>query len=211
VAEARAIALAMHRIDPPRPQTHDLMRSLVESLGAKLEEVWVHELRGNTYYGLLRLRVRGQAEPLFVDTRPSDGLALAARTGAAIKLGKAIVERTPAVDFTPPEAADQVVQIAGLTAVAVSEEIRRQRSLPDRPGVLVVAVDAEAAAAGLDDGDFVVAVNGKPIATPMELLDAVRRRAAPHLPVRVTYWRAGEERTVDLVVEGAAEPPGTRV
>jgi bifunctional DNase/RNase len=209
-AEARAIALALHGIEPPRPMTHDLMRNLIADLGAKLLEVWVTELRGDTYYGLLQLAVKGSAEPLLVDTRPSDALALALRTGAPIRLAKQIVDQTPQLDFLAPEPSDQVVRAAGLTVKAVSAELRRDHDLPDRPGIVVVAVDAQAAASGLRAGDLVLAFDGSPAATPIALLDAVRR-AVPGQPLRVTYWREGEEHVAELRVGAEQKPLGTPV
>jgi bifunctional DNase/RNase len=209
-AEARAIALALHGIEPPRPMTHDLMRNLIADLGARLLEVWVHELRGDTYYGLLQLEVKGAAEPLLVDTRPSDALALALRTGAPIRLAKHIVEQTPQLDFLAPEASEQVVRAAGLTVKAVSAELRRERDLPERPGVVVVAVDPQAAASGLRAGDLVLTFDGTPAATPLALLDAVRRAVAGQ-PLRITYWRDGEEHTAELHVGAPERPLGTPV
>lgn len=201
-AEARSIALALQHIELPRPQTHDLMRNLISDLGAKLLGVRVHELRGDTYYGLLELEVRCASEPLLVDSRPSDALALAVRTGAPIRVSKQILDQTPALDFRPLEASEQVVRAAGLTVMAVSDEVRRQRGLPDRAGLLVIDVSADVAARGLRAGDLIVELNGQPAAAPIALLDAVRR-SAPELPLRVTYWRDGEEHRVELPLADA--------
>src|SRR5262245_17163416 len=57
--EAQAIALALHGVVMPRPMTHDLMASLIAELRAEVEEVVVTDLRNNTYFGLLRLKVAG--------------------------------------------------------------------------------------------------------------------------------------------------------
>ena len=212
VAEARAIALALHGVEPPRPMTHDLMSDLITRLGAKLVEVWVHEIRGDTYHGRLQLEVRGSDEALLVDTRPSDALALALRTGAPIRIAKRIVDQTPQLDFLAPQASEQVVQAAGVTVKAVSEELRREHGLPERPGVVVVAVNPQAAASGLRAGDLILAFDGTPATTPMALLDAVRR-SVPGRRLSVTYWREGEEHTARLTVGtgGIEKPPGTRV
>jgi S1-C subfamily serine protease len=192
--------------------THDLMSNLITGLGARLLEVWVHEMRGNTYHGLLQLEVRGSDEALLVDTRPSDALALALRTGAPIRIAKHIVDQTPELDFLAPQASEQVVRAAGVTVTAVSEELRREHGLPERPGLVVVAVNPQAAASGLRAGDLILAFDGAPATAPMALLDAVRR-AVPGRALRVTYWREGEEHTARLAVGTGAldKPPGTRV
>src|SRR6058998_273430 len=76
--EAQAIALEMQGVPPPRPLTHDLMKELVERLGAKLDRVEIVDLRDNTYFA--RLHLQGpDGKELTVDARPSDAIALALR------------------------------------------------------------------------------------------------------------------------------------
>lgn len=209
VSEAQAIAAALHGVEFPRPMTHDLMSDLVAGLGGRLEALHIHDLRNGTYYGLLELRVEGREEPLLVDARPSDGMALALRTGAEIRISRKVLDDTPDFDFLAPEAGDQVVSALGLTLVTPSEALRRELSLPDRPGLVVRSAVGTAARLGLRRGDFVVAVDGSVAATPMEFLDAVR--AAPFAaPVAVTYWRDGEEATVELLPEPPARRPDER-
>ena len=58
--EAQAIAFALHGVIMPRPMTHDLMASLISELRAEVEEVVVTDLRLNTYFAVVRLRVRGE-------------------------------------------------------------------------------------------------------------------------------------------------------
>lgn len=103
VPEAEAISRALNRVEMPRPMTHDLLASLVTSLGARVEEVVIHELRDGTYYGAIRLRNGARGERIEVDSRPSDGLALALRTGAAIRVARILLVDS-LEEATPPEA-----------------------------------------------------------------------------------------------------------
>lgn len=199
VAEARAILQALHGIEPPRPQTHDLMARLLEHLGATLEEVVVTELRDGTYYGLLKLHLDGEKTPRWIDTRPSDGLALALRTGARIRIAAALVENQGDFQFLAPEVSEQVVRVLGLTVRAATPELREELGLPDRDGLVVVAVAGEAERRGLEPGDLVVDVNGKAPKKPLDLLDAIR--GVPESVLTLTYWRDGKEKTVELEVE----------
>ena len=80
--EATAIALALEGVEAQRPLTHDLLTSVVERLGATVNRVVVTELRGGIYYADLVL-VRDGSE-LTISSRPSDAIALAARTDAPI-------------------------------------------------------------------------------------------------------------------------------
>jgi uncharacterized protein len=81
-AEATAIAYAIEHFQVPRPMSHDLLRDVVVALGATLERVVVTEVREGTYYAELHLLK--QQEPVVVSARPSDAIALAARTGSPI-------------------------------------------------------------------------------------------------------------------------------
>jgi hypothetical protein len=78
--EAQAIALEMEGIHPPRPMTHDLMKSTIESLGASLVEVVINDLNDGTFYAQLILDSTG----VEIDARPSDAIALAVRFQAPI-------------------------------------------------------------------------------------------------------------------------------
>lgn len=199
VAEARAIAQALHGIEPPRPQTHDLMAGLLGHLGATLDEVVVTELREGTYYGLLKLSVDGEDGARWVDTRPSDGLALALRTGARIRVAVELLEDQPDFQFLAPELPEQVVRVLGLTVRAATPELRQEHGLPERDGLVVVAVSGEAERQGLERGDFIVDVAGVTPREPLDLLEAIRE--APGSVLELTYWRAGEERTVELEID----------
>ena len=80
--EATAIAFAIQGVAPPRPMTHDLMRDVVETLGASLERVVITELRSATYYAELHLKRTDGV--LTVSSRPSDAVALAVRTASPL-------------------------------------------------------------------------------------------------------------------------------
>ena len=80
--EATAIALALEGTTVPRPLTHDLLRALLESLHARLEQVVIHDIKDTTFFAKLIVRTIGQVQE--IDARPSDGIALALRMQAPI-------------------------------------------------------------------------------------------------------------------------------
>ncbi len=80
--EARSIASEMESQTPVRPNTHDLAKSLIVHLHGEVLRVVVTELREGTYYAVLSLQVGGDLHQL--DSRPSDAIAIALRTGAPI-------------------------------------------------------------------------------------------------------------------------------
>lgn len=80
--EAQSIAMAMRRERFSRPLTHDLMKSLLDGLGAELNHVLIHRIEKSTFFARLILS-RGE-ELVSIDARPSDSVALAVRTGSPI-------------------------------------------------------------------------------------------------------------------------------
>lgn len=89
-AEATAIAFALSDTAPPRPLTHDLMATLVERLDAHVDAAELTELRDGTFLAQLALSAPGGDQRL--DTRPSDAIALAVRTGAPLLVAEAVLD-----------------------------------------------------------------------------------------------------------------------
>ena len=81
-AEAVAISMELEQRHPPRPMTHDLIRNIFRDLTISVERLVITEVRENTYFGLLVLKVDGNEKD--VDCRPSDGIAIALRMNAPI-------------------------------------------------------------------------------------------------------------------------------
>lgn len=80
--EATAIAFALEGVEPQRPLTHDLLKLVIEAVGASVDRVVVTELREGIYYADLVFHRDG--EEVHVSSRPSDAIALAARTQAPL-------------------------------------------------------------------------------------------------------------------------------
>lgn len=89
--EVQAIDRLVKAARPPRPLTHELLVTLLEATGAKLERVDITELKEGTFYALLRL-VRVDGQVVEVDARPSDALALAVALAAPIHVAEAVIE-----------------------------------------------------------------------------------------------------------------------
>ena len=83
VAEAAAIKMKVSNIRPPRPLTHDLLKNILDQMGACIERVIINKLEGNTFYAQLFLRA-ADGNVINIDARPSDSIALALRTQAPI-------------------------------------------------------------------------------------------------------------------------------
>ena len=88
--EATAMATELEGIKMARPMTHDLLRNVLDELGAAVECVEISELRDNTYFARIHLRVNGTARAM--DSRPSDAISLALRTKSPIFVDKQVIE-----------------------------------------------------------------------------------------------------------------------
>jgi hypothetical protein len=90
-AEANAIAIKLRGETLPRPLTHDLLRSIIDSLGASVDSIIVSDLKNDTFFAKIILGVEGgQIE---VDARPSDALALAVRAEVPIYTEESVLDK----------------------------------------------------------------------------------------------------------------------
>lgn len=96
--EANAIALQVQNVTPPRPLTHDLLRTALETLQAEVDRILISDLQDNTFYARIYLRRNG--EELELDSRPSDAIALALRTASPIYVLPSVLEKAQAVEMT---------------------------------------------------------------------------------------------------------------
>src|SRR4051794_22362382 len=87
--EATAIAFALEEVSTPRPMTHDLMKNVLDDLGVSVESIFVTDLRDGTFFAEIELHARDGVHR--VSSRPSDALALAARTGTPIYASEAVL------------------------------------------------------------------------------------------------------------------------
>jgi hypothetical protein len=97
VFEANAIALRLEGVEPPRPMTHDLLRSMLEQLGGRVEKIVISDLRESTFFALIH--VRNHERSLAIDARPSDAIALALRTDSPIYVLRSVLDKAQAVDL----------------------------------------------------------------------------------------------------------------
>jgi len=100
-AEATAIAFAQQEVLPPRPLTHDLFKDVLMQLGAKLNNVYLTELKDGVFYAQLNFE-GGPA----ISARPSDAIALALRIGAPILASEDLLDEA-GIEI-PDQAEDEV-------------------------------------------------------------------------------------------------------
>ena len=90
--EASSIKMKLSGMEVPRPMTHDLLITTIEALGAKLDRLIIDKLVDNTFHAKLELKM-ADGQTKFVDARPSDGIALAVRSGASIYVEEEVLNK----------------------------------------------------------------------------------------------------------------------
>jgi bifunctional DNase/RNase len=177
VPEARAIALELDHVTTPRPLTHDLIRNIIQGLGATLQRVTITDLRSNTYFAVLFLGFKGQ--DLQIDARPSDAIAIALRMKAPIYASTQVLTKSKAL---PPlnAPAKELQKRAGIQAQDLTGEVAALLDIPAQRGVLVVDVANGSAAmnAGIQRGDVITRANDQPVQSVHELETLVQSRKA---------------------------------
>ncbi|MCL6630719.1 MAG: bifunctional nuclease family protein, partial [Armatimonadetes bacterium] len=93
--EAYAISAALENIPFDRPMTHDLLKSVLERLGGRVERILIDDLWQDTYYAKICVSTNGNT--VEIDSRPSDAIALALRTKAPIYMAESVIQQA-AVD-----------------------------------------------------------------------------------------------------------------
>jgi uncharacterized protein len=113
-SEADAIAVKLQGVNVPRPLTHDLLRSVIGSLGASVNSIVVSDLKNDTFFAKIVLTVDGGS--LEIDSRPSDALALAVRAEVPIYADESVLDKAgiyldqetgkPVAESDSPDSAD---------------------------------------------------------------------------------------------------------
>ncbi len=108
--EASAIAFALEEVTVPRPLTHDLMKNLLDDLGVSVESVSVTELQEGTFFAEIELHAKDGVHR--VSSRPSDAIALAARTGTPIYADEGVLDEAAyrAEDESTEDPPEEVVE-----------------------------------------------------------------------------------------------------
>lgn len=89
--EASSISFALEDVTTPRPMTHDLMKAVLDVVGAKVISVVISDLKENTYYAKVHLSY--EDSEYVIDARPSDAIALALRTKAPIFANEEVIRK----------------------------------------------------------------------------------------------------------------------
>jgi bifunctional DNase/RNase len=90
-AEADAIAVRLQDVQVARPLTHDLLRGVIDTLGATIDHIVVNDLSNDTFFAKIIIHVDGRS--MDIDSRPSDAIALAVRAQVPIYADESVLEK----------------------------------------------------------------------------------------------------------------------
>ncbi len=90
--EANGIAMKLQDVEPPRPMTYELLKSIITEMGGNVERIVINDLKDSTYYAEIHIQHGGDV--LVIDSRPSDAINLALRFGAPIFVAEEVLEKS---------------------------------------------------------------------------------------------------------------------
>ncbi len=120
--EADAITLQLQGVQVARPLTHDLLKSVIDQMGAKISHVVVSELKNDTFFARIVMDMNGKS--IEIDARPSDAIALAVRVNAPLFVADQVMAEAAIV----PETGLEDVDTEDVESAPVSEEEEEQLS-----------------------------------------------------------------------------------
>jgi bifunctional DNase/RNase len=182
--EAQSIAMQMQGINPPRPMTHDLIKTMLERAGVEFKKVVIQDLKDSTYYAQIYLRAGH--EDLQIDSRPSDAIALAVRFHSPIFVARALLKGDSTIDLRREAMAATTVTLSGITVQNLTDELAEYFSLPKGTGVLVADIEGDAPE-GLKRGDVILEIDGERVSGVGDFetkMHAMRSGSAAQLSVQ---------------------------
>jgi hypothetical protein len=194
VPEARAIAMELEQVKAPRPLTHDLIRNILQKLGASLQRAAITELRNNTYIAVLSLNVKGKE--LEIDCRPSDAIAVALRMKAPIFASAQVLAKSKPIPAESGRTGPAQTKL-GIQAQDLTAELAKLLDSQQQRGVLVASVESGSVAmkAGIEPGDIITKANDKSVLSGGDLESAVQAVKAP-AQLKLEVIKKGKPTTV---------------
>ena len=170
-AEARAIFSELKHESSPRPMTHDLFLTLLQQIQGRIESVVITEIKGSTFYS--RVEIVRRKERIYLDSRPSDAIALALRAKSPIYAAEALFSRENGalISDSAGETPGKIFPSLGFRLQTLTAELARQFQTEPHRGLLVSSVEAEGSAAreGMRPGDIIVEAKGEKLTSLADL------------------------------------------
>jgi bifunctional DNase/RNase len=191
--EANAIDKELKNITSTRPMTHDLLQSILTQAQVNVKEVKIVDLKNNTYYATLFLKLKkGVIE---VDARPSDAIILALKSKTPIYVSTKILDKQGIILSKEGSLGERYgIRIQELTPALASNF-----NFKGKKGVLVAEVlpGSVSETSGIKPGDIIIKVNSKEVGSVQEF-EEMFDTAKPGDSLKIFLFRDDQFKEVDL-------------
>ncbi len=196
--EATSIAIQLEKVEIPRPNTHDLIRNILQGLGATLNRITITDVRNNIYYATMTLKLKGQ--DFQIDSRPSDAIAVAVRMKAPIFVANEVLAKAKELPSSEKPGVG-MKRIMGIHLQDLTPELASLFDMRADSGVLVADVEPKSPAsqAGIQRGDIIVKANDKTIHKTGDLEATIQTVKKP-AQIRLELIRKGKAAQALLVL-----------
>ena len=195
--EARSIMTELEGIPQRRPMTHDLLKTVIHDLQAKVKSVVITDLKDNTFYANIIIERAGS--DLTIDSRPSDAIALALRTKSPIFLEPIVLSNAQTIDVSSSYIQERVKEKYGFSFQDLTPSLSEYFKAVDANGVLVsdIQVGSLAESAGLKQGDIILRLNKNLVKNSAELSKAFQKLKEGEL-IQIDVTRSGNIVSLNL-------------
>jgi bifunctional DNase/RNase len=191
--EANAIDKELKNITSARPMTHDLLQSILTQTQVNVKEVKIVDLKNNTYYATLFLKLK--KEVIEVDARPSDAIVLALKSKTPIYVSTKILDKQ-GIALSKEETSGERY---GIRIQELTPALASNFNFKGKKGVLVAEVlpGSVAETSGMKPGDIIIKVNSKEVGSVQEF-EEVFDTAKPGDSFRILLFRDDKFKEVEL-------------
>lgn len=195
--EARSIMTELEGIPQRRPMTHDLLKTVIHDLQAKVKSVVITDLKDNTFYANIIIERAGS--DLTIDSRPSDAIALALRTKSPIFLEPVVLSNAQTIDVSSSYIQERVKEKYGFSFQDLTPSLSEYFKTVDANGVLVsdIQVGSLAESAGLKQGDIILRLNKNLVKNSAELSKGLQKLKEGEL-IKIDVTRSGNMVSLNL-------------
>lgn len=160
--EAMSIAMELEKVTTSRPLPYDLIRNILQGLGATLRRITITDIRNSTYLAVLTLKLKDQE--FQIDSRPSDAIALALKMKAPIYASSQLLAKAKELPAAEKPGED-FRKVLGIHAQDLTSDLASLFDLQGKKGVLVADVElgSPGSEAGIQRGDIILKANDRMI------------------------------------------------
>ena len=119
--EAQAIAMAIERIEMPRPMTHDLMLDIIHSLDVDIKHIIISDIRNGTFFAKITMSTLASGD-VTVDSRPSDAIAIGLRSMVPIFVEEVVFDSVGVIEQPESESEESLQEVTQIMEPLTSSE-----------------------------------------------------------------------------------------